>query len=487
MLFNLIIFVAFAAVAYFHYAEGLFSSTISAILCIIAAVVAMGYYQWLVPYLFKIPDQADAVAIVVLFAGTYVITRLIFDRAVPGNVRFPLLMDKIGAGVMGVFAGLFSSGVMAIAAQTLPFGPGFGGYNRQDLQDRPNVTLSPDALASNRTSSIDSFVTDELVGSNLGDANHINHLWLHQDELVLALTRQFGATGSALSNGQSIDQAYPDLLTELFGQRLGSPVSAKRELISTDKLPAFRVSAAYSLSKLPPSSLIMDGEIAGIRGDQPLPDVPSPASDTHLVVLRVDFNQTPDAADSDGILRISPASVRLKAGKSDYYPVGTLVGGTLIMKNRPDDPLLVDISKSGRTVDFLFVINTEGDGGDLKIGDSKDKTVAFRDASFLEIKRFATADLSNMAISSEVPSAQLENDFDKAGTLGGVMRPTSVGTNALDKLSAAQQAEQTAARKPRGKSAGTQPADTSKAPPPGQSHNKSDEFLPQTPGNLMGL
>src|SRR4051812_9860723 len=131
MLFSLIVIVLIGLIAYWHYLQGFFSSAISAILAIIAALVAVGYHEQVVAMIGgKFNDQASAIALVCLFALTYGLLRVIFDMAIPGNVRFPVLLDRIGAPIMGVIAGIFAVGVWAIAAQTLPFGPSIAGYQR---------------------------------------------------------------------------------------------------------------------------------------------------------------------------------------------------------------------------------------------------------------------------------------------------------------------------------------------------------------------
>src|SRR3954468_24878109 len=99
MLFGVIVLILVGAIAYFHYVQGFFSATISMILAIIAAVVAFSYHEALVRSLLrgKFADEASALMLVALFAGVYTLLRVLFDKAVPGNIRLPVLMDKIGA------------------------------------------------------------------------------------------------------------------------------------------------------------------------------------------------------------------------------------------------------------------------------------------------------------------------------------------------------------------------------------------------------
>src|SRR3954470_22213085 len=103
MLFSLFVIVFVGIIAYWHYLQGFFSAAISAILAIIAALVALGYQEEVVNLLGgKFSDQAHAMVLVALFAVTYLVLRVIFDKAIPGNVRFPVLLDRIGAPIMGI-------------------------------------------------------------------------------------------------------------------------------------------------------------------------------------------------------------------------------------------------------------------------------------------------------------------------------------------------------------------------------------------------
>src|SRR5689334_22631098 len=141
MLFSLFVIVFIGIIAYWHYLQGFFSSAISAVLAIISALIALGYHEQLVGLVGgKFNDQATAIALVCLFAITYLVLRVIFDAAIPGNVRFPVMLDRIGAPIMGIIAGIFSVGILAIAAQTLPFGPSIAGYQRYPVSfDKPVI------------------------------------------------------------------------------------------------------------------------------------------------------------------------------------------------------------------------------------------------------------------------------------------------------------------------------------------------------------
>lgn len=415
MIFNLIIFVLFVAVAYFQYAQGLFSALLTAIISILAAVLAVGYHEFVASYLLsKMPDEADAVALVGIFVVAFLAMRLIFDRLVPGNVRYPVLVDKIGAGAAGVITGLFSTGILAVAAQTLPFGASIGGFTRQDTgPDRP-VAISGDEAGKNY--SVDAVVSDEIMGSKLGDSVH--GLWFNQDGIVVQATQGLSEAGSVLDNGHPLEDVHPAYLNELFGQRMGLDPSSKHT--ATD---GANVDSAYIVTK--PRAI--DSEIKSVRGDQPLPDLSLSDGPTTLVVVRVNFGGD-NISDSDGFVRLSPAAVRLKLGNNDYYPAGTLVGGGLLLENRFDDPLMID-TKSGEPVDFVFPVLTD----DLDSHtDGKTKQLRFKDGSFLEVKRFVRCDLSGHDLAPEPPDQTVNiKEYQSAGVLGGVVRKPTQQLSAL--------------------------------------------------------
>ena len=86
MIFSVILLGLCGIVAFFQYVQGFFSATISAILAVIAAIVAMGWYEQAAPLLFnaKIYDQAASISLVVIFAVVYILPRLLIDSFVPG-------------------------------------------------------------------------------------------------------------------------------------------------------------------------------------------------------------------------------------------------------------------------------------------------------------------------------------------------------------------------------------------------------------------
>src|SRR5438105_11624711 len=98
MVFGIFILLLIGLIGFFHYIQGFFSATLSAIFAVIAATVAIAYHETIVNAMKpgKFADSATAVVLCCLFAVTYVLLRMIFDRAVPGNIRIQSTIDKVG-------------------------------------------------------------------------------------------------------------------------------------------------------------------------------------------------------------------------------------------------------------------------------------------------------------------------------------------------------------------------------------------------------
>src|SRR3954470_23615949 len=98
MIFGLIIVLLLGGIAYFHYAQGFFSALLSAVCAVTAAVLAVGYHEAIVLSLLqgKVADYANALCLVAIFAGVYIVLRTLLDKVVPGNIRLPVAVDRVG-------------------------------------------------------------------------------------------------------------------------------------------------------------------------------------------------------------------------------------------------------------------------------------------------------------------------------------------------------------------------------------------------------
>ena len=174
--------------------------SISAIIAVLAAALAVSYHEPIVTGLLggKFADQAPGMTLCILFAVIYLVIRTLADKFVPGNLRMPVLAEKIGAGLMGIVAGLFAGGIVAIAAQSLPFGSSVGMFSRYETSDSRDVRLPTSGQSE------DTFVYGELKDPDLekNRAEDRHSLWVPADEIVLATVQRLGvlrvATGGPL-------------------------------------------------------------------------------------------------------------------------------------------------------------------------------------------------------------------------------------------------------------------------------------------------
>jgi hypothetical protein len=388
MVFAIVILLLVGVIAYFHWVQGLFSGVISATVAAIAAVLAVSYHEPLAALLLqgKLSDQAYAITLVSLFVIIYLVGRVIFDNFVPGNIRLPALVDKIGGGVTGFIAGMFALGIVAIAAQSLPFGPSIGQYSRYTLKDSREVQLPQSGKQAADMFVNDEMKTDEEIDPDKSEEGMI----LPVDDFVIGAVRQF-SDGGALEGDRPLKTIHPAYLNELFFQRAGVQAGAKHVALNTAKLKSADLVKAYALDSVDQ----VEGEMKEIRPPRKATlktltsGAPTSGAGRQLIVVRIKFGE--DATDDDHLVRFSGGSVRLVAEGKNYLPVGTL-HGDLLVANKPDDFL---VAKTEQPVDFVFFVDREtvlrkAGGGD----DKKAATFEFKKGTFVEIKRMVRLELS---------------------------------------------------------------------------------------------
>jgi hypothetical protein len=397
MVFSLLLFALVGIIAFFQYVQGFFSATISAILATVAAMVAMGWYEQVAPLLFnaKVYEQAAAISLVVIFAVTYIVPRLIIDVLVPGNVRVPFIVEKVGAGLMGLIAALMATGIVAIAADALPFGPTVGMYSRFGVMDDKDKTYQAVNGPMQDTTAFDVFTGDKLSP----DDPSLSHVWLRQDDLVAGLVRKVSADTGSLSNQHPFDSVHPDLLDELYGQRLGIQIGAKHVAVNTEQAQPVTVKGVYTPPRPIPQ---VDGEPTSMRpsGFTPPPPTVTTEADQIVLVVRMGFAGKELADEADGLMRYSAGAVRLVLGApesgvefKDYYPVATLDARGVAVAARPDDFLLSDLG-SPRTVDFVFVVDRDH----AMTGEENKPPFHLPNGSFVAFKRYGVVDLSGKQV-----------------------------------------------------------------------------------------
>jgi hypothetical protein len=415
MILSILIVAIVGGIAYYHYAQGFFSATFSAVCAAIAAVLAISYHEPVITGLLQgaMADYAVSMVLIGLFAIIYIVLRTICDTLVPGNIRLPNTIDRVGGAVMGIVAAVFAGGIVALAAQALPFGPSIGGYARYEVESRDEVNIPGAAGRSQRTAD----VHDQLTETTFTPEKQ-KKLLLPVDEWVLGIVQGL-SNGGSLEGDRTLTSIHPSYPDELFAQRLGIQIGASHTAINLQgKSPqvtvpdpgVFRVDQDLAKGAV-------DSEVGQVHDREP--KVSKGAKDLQLVV-RVLFGK--DASDSDHKVRLAPASVRLCADGVNYFPVGTLERGSQLWENKVDDFLIVDVGSEDRGADFVFYID---DPSSVVTGGAKDPVQKIKDGVFVEVKRYAKIDLSGREVKVGVPAspkARLERKpaaVEKAKEKGG--------------------------------------------------------------------
>jgi len=421
MLLSIIVILLVLAVVFVHYLQGFFSATLSAILAIIAAVLAFSWHESIAEnYILKsaiLPNAADACVLVALFALIYIILRTVFDKAIPGGLQLPAGIDKVGGAVMGLIAATFSVGILVIAAQEMGFNASIGGYTRFKTVAQRSASIRKNIRQE------DSNVVDELQSNKLGgfDSNDRQMVYPPVDDIVMGTLAHL-SDGGSLSGSQPISDIHPAFLAEMYGQRAGIQANGNIVALSRTGFGApvdfdglYSLPSIDTVDYLPetvrdkPFHAKLKGTLApGVTYG----DGQRVGKDTVLLVARVVFNRS--ASEVDHLVRFSPGSIRLVGmqkdadtgaeAMGDYYPWGVVQNGKLYV-TKPDDFLFCDMSTADHcAVDLLYVVDKVevGSGNRLAPG------------SFIEVKRTFREDLAGKPVSPEPKPLQ-------PGTTLGVM------------------------------------------------------------------
>jgi hypothetical protein len=405
MILSVVLILFVGLVAYLHYIQGLLNGLISVVLALIATAVAIGQYEPLATAVSggKYNDQAQGICLVALFALTYLIGRLIFDKMVPGNVRLPHLVEAIGGAVCGLIAGLMGTGIIAIALQTMPFGLSIAGYTRYPLAAERERSVAVPGGDGNRQ--VDRMVIDQM--KNMDYEKEESGLLLPVDDLVVGFAKRM-SNGGALATDRPFESVHPDLIQELFAQRAGIEIGAKHTA-SNAKGTQVEVVQVNVLGKL--KKFVGEFDKIWPPDEHTKGDLAAGPGHT-LIAVTVTFKS--DAADEDHLVRISPGSVRLVTKQSDggwknNYPIGTVQQGQAWL-NRPDDYMFIDLSKGDdRGAHFIFEVDSSAivqKGGAPAAAAPKGGGAAAAAApavemapeTFIEVKRLAKISLEDVKV-----------------------------------------------------------------------------------------
>ena len=418
MVLSIVVILFVGIVAYFNFAQGFFSATLSAVATVLAATLALGYGETLAGKLAGPvgPDAAQPISVCLIFIVTYVVLRLIFDRLVPGNIRMPATVDSIGAGLMGLVAGAYCVGTIAVAVQMLPLsGPmSFLGAPRYAMNGGRDVVV-PHGGNSRDT---DSRIGDQMKDDTFDPAKQVG-LLVPVDDLVVNTVARL-SDGGSLAGARPLASIHPNWLSELFAERVAIQPGTRHAVPVTAASNPVSVGGVWRTAELPSydglgKPLVNTPVTAQIRPE----GYHSPYFDTKtgtgtvkasagLVPLIVRIKLTTAASDdADKVFRFGLGNIRLVARPKgeqgagiDYYPIGTLEDGQTVVINRADDFLFAPLGSGDAGIDAVFMV----DPSVVLVGGSKKGSTAIADGTFLAVKRMATVDLSGTAVADGHPA-----------------------------------------------------------------------------------
>jgi hypothetical protein len=409
MLLATILIILVGVIAFFHYTQGFWSATISAIITILAAVLAVGYHENVVNTLLKgkMSDYANSFALVAIFGLTYLILRTISDKAIPGNLRLPVILDKVGAGIMGFIAGIFAVGVVAVAAQALPFGPEVGGYARYAMTEERTAPIQ----IPGKTQYQETTIAPQTESNMIDEEATKKGLMLPVDAWIVGLVSHL-SDGGSLSGKNKLKDVHPDYLDELFTQRLGIQPGANH--VATNE-PKKQVEIA-GLFRAPPAIPQGDAELKTSRPDSKEVTYPAPKEGYMYLVVRVKFLDGADGEKSPQYVRFSPGSIRLVArsddeGAKNYYPIGTIENAAMLMTNRIDDFLFIG---EGQAADVVFLVRND----EVLEG----KTSKVKDGVFIEVKRLARESLGGKTVEPVIKPDKSVQVLRKGGVVAAAQK-----------------------------------------------------------------
>ena len=398
MIFSLVILALILGIAYFHLVQGLLSGIISMVLAVVAATMAVGYHEAVVTGILggRLADYANSMMLCVIFAAVYGIGRLVFDSLIPGNIRLPHLLDVIGGTLCGVVVGICATGILALAMESMPLGPSILMHSRYTMAEDRDVTVN--GVRRQETARIVGALDIE-GDKNLPDPSKEAGLLVGADTILTNYVAYQSEDG-AMAGGTALRARHPDLVRELFFQRVGIENSAKRTAMNVAGHTDVTVDKLFAPAQ---SLLQMDGENPSLNRARKLDRTFKVAANQVPLIVRIVVAR--GAADSDGRFRFSPGSIRLLTGGKDYTPVGVIYEPgrvNLLMNFRVDDFLVATLDKDNATatIDLMFAI----DKADVLEDPAAKEGLKVRSGAFIEVKRLARVDLSEKEIEQSMPT-----------------------------------------------------------------------------------
>ncbi|KPK75699.1 MAG: hypothetical protein AMJ79_10175 [Phycisphaerae bacterium SM23_30] len=316
-----------AVTFYLVFKQGLFSTVIMAALTLVAAMITFDYYEILDEQLKKAglagyPTKGGV--FLALFIISLLLLRVAFDELIKGNMKFPLLIDRVGSAGAGLIASLVMAGMVAFGFQLLPIPAKFLGYDR--FPERSEGSAEADLI------------------SRLGDERGF---FPYGDGLVFSLVKH--ASTYSFAGKTPLGRYHPDLQRELYLNRL---------LLSQER--SSRVESTAASMGFEEAWLVAGTVIDSKTSQEVFPQPGEMFLAVRINIRATVSNKDPGAKDADGMIRYVLSSFRLvgyNEAEGDRtglirYPVGFFRSGGQVVDRAGFDDLKG--SSQNAVVELLF-------------------------------------------------------------------------------------------------------------------------------------
>jgi len=226
MILNILIVVLVLAIAYAWMVRGAFSSMLHMLCALIAGVIAFAVWEPLSLMLVKMSPErgffsfiesvAWGVALIVPFAVSFLLLRMLSDKAVPNNIKNNGAVNYAGGAIFGLATGVISMGILVIGVGNMRVATNFLGY--QPLW----------------------YSTDRQNGA--GSLVKSDALWVPVDKIVARLYGQL--SNGSMSSPQPLSYWYPELELTGFASRVSPGDGQGRNAMRPDD---FRIRSTYTV------------------------------------------------------------------------------------------------------------------------------------------------------------------------------------------------------------------------------------------------
>lgn len=299
MIFNLLVVAMVLAItamwAIRGKGRGLFSSMLACVCVIISGAVAFAFWEPLTyKFLLKLnEDMAWGLGLIIPFAASLLITRLIVEALIPKNLEFGDAANFIGGAAFGLVSAVITTGIVVLALSFFRFGPSILGYNA---------------------------VTTTKGGSLVYDKS----LLVPVDKLTVKFYEHLSQ--AAFSTPTPLATVAPDLYEQAAMQRMvftskgTKGMYVARNSIQGDE---FDVRGRYEVSGSPADLLSYEtvgpeGGVKRIRQEVEYPNGQAVSGATKVEGFIVEFKA--QAGEKSGQVVIGPGQIRLVGEKSNGEP-----------------------------------------------------------------------------------------------------------------------------------------------------------------------